>query len=112
MFPQKACPITYDSYIGAEVVLPKGNDMVSGTVKSRVKDLEGQPIGNADKNPILDTRDYNVEFSDVENAELGVNSIACMLYVILKASNTDLWIILLTIGRITMQLAKITKKLQ
>ena len=25
-------PITYDTYIGAEVVLPKGNDMASGTV--------------------------------------------------------------------------------
>ena len=42
-------PITYDIYIGAEVVLPKGNDMVSGTVMSRVKDFEGQPIGKADK---------------------------------------------------------------
>ena len=72
-------PITYDTYIGAEVVLPKGNDMVSGTVKSRVKDFEGQPIGKADKNPILDTRVYNVEFSDCENAELGANIIAeCM----------------------------------
>ena len=29
--------ITYGTYIGAEVVLSKGNDMVSGTVKSRVK---------------------------------------------------------------------------
>ena len=27
--------------------MPKGNDMVSGTVKSRVKDFEGQPIGKA-----------------------------------------------------------------
>ena len=58
-------PITYDPYIGAEVVLSKGN---YGTVKSRVKDLEGQPIGKADKNPILDTRVYKVEFSDGENA--------------------------------------------
>ena len=24
-------PITYDAYIGSEVVIPKGNDMVSGT---------------------------------------------------------------------------------
>ena len=61
-------PITYDTYIGAEVVLPKGNDMV--------KDFEGQPIGKVDKNPILDTRVYNVELSDGENAELGANIIA------------------------------------
>ena len=42
-------PITYDTYIGVEVVLPRGNDMFSGTVESRVKDFEGQPIGKADK---------------------------------------------------------------
>ena len=41
-------PITYDTYIGAEVVLQKGNDMVAGTVMSIVKDFEGQPIGIAD----------------------------------------------------------------
>ena len=72
--------ITYDTYIGAEVVLPKGNDMVSGTVMSRVKEFEGLPIGKADKNPILDTRVYNVDFSDGENAELGANIIAESMY--------------------------------
>ena len=54
--------------------------MVSGTVMSRVKDFERQPIGNADKNPILDTRVYNVEFSDGENAHLGANIIAECMY--------------------------------
>ena len=53
--------------------------MVSGIVKSGVKDFEGQLIGKADKNPIMDTRVYNLEFSDGENAELGANIIAeCM----------------------------------
>ena len=54
--------------------------MVSGTVMSKVKEFEGQPIGKADKNPILDTRVYNVEFSDGENAELGANIIAEFMY--------------------------------
>ena len=72
--------ITYDTYIGEEIVLPKGNDMVSGNVKSRVKDFQGQPTGKADKNPILDTRVYNVEFSDGENAELGADIIAECMY--------------------------------
>ena len=54
--------------------------MVSGAVMSRVKDFEGQPIGKADKNPILDTRVYNVEFSDSENAELGEKIIAECMY--------------------------------
>ena len=54
--------------------------MVSGTVKSRVKDFEGQPINKADKNPILDTQVYNVKFSDDENGELGANIIAEIMY--------------------------------
>ena len=54
--------------------------MDSGTVMSRVKDFEGQPIGKADMNPILETRVYNVPFSDGENAELGVNIIAESMY--------------------------------
>ena len=72
--------ISYYTYIGPEVVLPKGNDMVSRTVMSRVKDYEGQPIGKANKKPILDKRVYNVEFSDGENAELGANIITEYMY--------------------------------
>ena len=109
-------PITSDTYISAEVVLPKGNNMVSGTAMSRVKDFEGQPIGKADKNPMLDTRATNVEFSDGENAELGANIIAECMYgqcdIEGNVTNTGLLIILLTIGRITMKFAKITKMLQ
>ena len=59
--------------------MQKGNDIVSGTVKSRVKNFEGQPIGKAAKN-LMDTRVYNVEFSDGENAELGANIIAECMY--------------------------------
>ena len=54
--------------------------MVPETVMSRVKDFEGQPIGKADKNPILDTRVYNVEFSDGENTKLGASIIAECMY--------------------------------
>ena len=73
-------PITYATYICAEVVLPKGNNLASGTVKPKVKDCEGQPIGKADKSPILDTKVYNVEFSDGENAEVGATIIAEYMY--------------------------------
>ena len=54
--------------------------MVSGSVMSRVKEFEGQPVGKADKNPIVDTRVYNVEFSNGENVELGANFIAECMY--------------------------------
>ena len=112
-YEDELTPITYDTYIGAEVVLPKGNDMVCGTVKSSVKDIEGQPIGKADKNPILDTRVYNVEFSDGEVAELGETSLqnACMLSVILKEISTGSWITLWITGRMARQFSKITNRL-
>ena len=71
-------PITYDTYIGAEVFLPKGNDMGFGAVKARLKDFGGQPIGNADENPIVDTKVDNV--SDGENVELGANIIEECMY--------------------------------
>ena len=50
--------------------------MVSGTVKSRVKDHEGDPVGVANRNAILDTRVYEVEFTDGGRVELGANVIA------------------------------------
>ena len=75
-----ATPISFDNYIGAEVTLPRGDEMVSGIVKSRVKDHEGDPIGVANRNPILDTRVYEVEFTNGGQVELGTNVIAECMY--------------------------------
>ena len=87
--------------------------MVSGTVKSRVKDSEGQPIGKADKNPILDTRVYNVELSDGEVAELDANITAECMYAqcSIEGTNTGSWITLWITGRMTRQYPRITKRL-
>ena len=54
--------------------------MVSGIVKSRVKDHKGDPIGVANRNPILDTRVYEVEFTNGGQVELGTNVIAECMY--------------------------------
>ena len=54
--------------------------MVSGSVKSQVKDHEGDPIGVTNQNPILDTRDYEVEFTDGGRVELGAYVIAECMY--------------------------------
>ena len=104
-------PITYDTYIGAEVVLPKGNDMVTGTVMSGVKEVQGQPIGKADKNPILFTM-LNSHMVRMQNWEQVSLQSACMHNGTLKVTNTSLWIILLTIEWVTTWFAKITKMLQ
>jgi hypothetical protein len=46
-----------DNYLSAEISIPRGGSMVKGRVKSRKRDADGNPIGRADANPILDTRE-------------------------------------------------------
>ena len=77
---EESSPISFDNYIGTEVTLPRGDKMVSGTVKSRVKVHEGDPIGIANRNPILDTRVYEVQFTDGGRVEFGANVIAECMY--------------------------------
>ena len=47
--------------------------MVNGCVKSHKRDADGDPIGWADANPILDTHEYIVEFEEGNEAELNAN---------------------------------------
>ena len=54
--------------------------MVKGRVKSRKRDADGNLTGRADANPILDTREYIVEFDDGDEAELTANLIASAMY--------------------------------
>ena len=70
-----------DNYLSAEISIPRGGNMVIGRVKSRKRDADGNPIGRADANPILDTREYIVEFEDGDEAELTANLIASAMYV-------------------------------
>ena len=57
---------SYDPYLNMEVGIPRGEDdnLLHATVKRRVTDQDGNPIGKANKNPILDNRLYEVEFID------------------------------------------------
>ena len=47
---------------------------------SRKRDPEGNSIGGANANPVLDTRRYEVEFGDGEITELNTNMIAESMY--------------------------------
>jgi hypothetical protein len=67
---------TYNQYITSQVLLPRGDNYEKGTVKPRKRDAEGNVIGQANANPILDTRVYEVEFSDGHVAEFSTNVIA------------------------------------
>ncbi len=69
-----------DNYLSAEIMLPRGRTMVKGRVAARKHDRDGNPIGLANANPILDTPSCIVHFDDGDRAELTANMIAESLY--------------------------------
>jgi hypothetical protein len=73
-------PEMQDGYIGAQVNLPHGGSYRSGTVKRRKRNNDGELEGIADKNPIRDTRTYEVEFEDGELVAYSANLIAENMY--------------------------------
>ncbi len=54
--------------------------MAQGRVVKRSRDKNGNPIGRANDNPILDTHEYNVEFEDGHEAEHAANVISQSMY--------------------------------
>ncbi len=73
-------PETGDNYLSAELMLPKGGVLVKGRVTARKRDRDGNPLGRANDNPILDTRSYILDFDDGDQTELTANKIAESLY--------------------------------
>jgi hypothetical protein len=69
-----------DNYLSAELMLPKGGVMVKGRVTVRKCDRDGNLVGCANDNPILDTRSYIINFDDGDQTELTANMIAESLY--------------------------------
>ena len=70
----------YDKYIGLQLSLDWGGEPVHGTVKKQVRNLEGQPVGRAHRNPVFDTREYDVEMMDGTVERYSANVIAENLY--------------------------------
>lgn len=69
-----------DKYIGAQVKLdgPEGPQLA--TVKRRVTDGVGKPVGTANDNPLLDTRQYEMELEDGSLERYQANMIAENIY--------------------------------
>lgn len=58
-------PEAYDEYLTAEVLLPNMGDLTKAkVVVGRKRDADGNPIGLCHANPLLDTRQYKVEFAE------------------------------------------------
>ena len=71
-------PDSYDGYLDMHLTIdrPGAGPPTLARVKKRMKDAAGNPIGRADTNPMLDTRLYEVEYSDGHTAALSANAIA------------------------------------
>ncbi len=63
-------PEAGDNYINASLMLPCGNLLARGTVIGRKRNAQGDPIGNANANPIMDSCVYCVEFDDGDICKL------------------------------------------
>ncbi len=46
---------SYDAYLGAELLVPSGDNFIVGRVIKQVQDEDGNPVGQQHNNPILDT---------------------------------------------------------
>ena len=70
----------YDNLLSAEVLLPRGDTHEMAKVIKRKRDSHGNPIGRAHDNAMLDSRIYEVQFSDGTEQEYMANLIAESLY--------------------------------
>ena len=67
----------FDKYIGAELIVGNGHgDGRFGRVTKRVKGLYGEALGRGHTNPLFDTRQYVVEFTDGTEENYFANVIA------------------------------------
>ena len=57
-------PELNNKYFVVNVLLPRGNNMYQGRGHKRSRDNDGNHIGRANEDPILDIREYVVEFKD------------------------------------------------
>ncbi len=72
----EATPEMGDNYLSTEISAPRGVALVKGRVTSRKTNKDGNPIGLAKANPILDTRAYTFTFDDGDETVLNANLIA------------------------------------
>ena len=66
-------PEVGNNYVNMKIMLPHGPSMERGHVISHKRNSNGNSIGNANANPILDSRCYEVQFDDDVMAELDAN---------------------------------------
>jgi hypothetical protein len=79
---EEPTPELHDEYVGAEVFLPTENGRVRARVLRRIRDSDNRPIGVRHHNPMMDSREYELEFADGSKARANANLIAENLFSI------------------------------
>jgi len=82
-------PESGDNYANAPLMLPRGNLLACGMVIWKKHNARGDPFGNADSNPILDSCMYCVEFDNGNVCELTGNVIAESMYTSCNADGNE-----------------------
>ena len=82
-------PEENDNYVNPSVMLTRGKSYARGNVIGRKRDAYGNAVGRSNDNPILDTREYSVEFDDGEVIELTVNVIADSMFATCDDSRNE-----------------------
>ena len=84
-----ATPSMNDQYIGTTVDIKHRGELRSARVKDRARTDDGQLIGEANSNCLLDTRRYTVEFPDGDVTEYMANVIAESMITQVDADGYD-----------------------
>ena len=71
----------YGRYLNAEVMLARGDKMLTGKVTGRKREADGSMKGTGHAVPMLDTRKYVVEFPDGAEATYAANVLAEGMYM-------------------------------
>ena len=82
-------PKANDNYVNASVMLPRGSEYAQGTVVSRKRDADGNVVGRANDNPLLDIQEYHIKFDYGEVSELTANVIAESMYASCDADSNE-----------------------
>jgi hypothetical protein len=87
-------PKAYDEYLLAKILLPHEGEFQTGRVQARVTGQDGMPVWRQNSNPLLDTREYKVEFPDGSIDALQPNIIAENMYSQINSEGLSLFAIL------------------
>ena len=70
----------FDEYLKSKVLITIAGELKHGSLLKSNRDEHDQPFGSRHKDPILDTREYVVEFDDGELETYTANSIAMSMF--------------------------------